>query len=69
MQMNELEELNYSGVALAFSEGNTFTTGTSDTLKCFTPEFVEYVHAVIIAGILTQKSMMITFNFYFHFFS
>ena len=49
--MNELETLNYSGVALAFPLENTITTGTSDTLKCFTPEFVEYVHAVIIAGI------------------
>ena len=49
--MNELEDLNYSGVTLAFSQENTIAVGTSDTLKCFYPEFVEYVHAVIIAGI------------------
>jgi hypothetical protein len=48
--MNELETLEYSGLAMAFSQENTIAIGTSKTLKCFYPEFVEYVHAVIIAA-------------------
>ena len=50
MQMNELETLGYSGLAVAFSQETTLAIGTSKMLKCFYPEFVEYVHAVIIAG-------------------
>ena len=50
MQMNELETLCYSGLAVAFSQETTLAIGTSKTLKCFYPEFVEYIHAVIIAG-------------------
>ena len=48
--MNELDTLDYMGIAVAFSQENTITIGTSTTLKCFTPAFVEYVHAVVIAG-------------------
>ena len=48
-QMEELEELQYTGLAVAFSHENTIAVGTSKTLKCFYPEFGEYVHAIIIA--------------------
>ena len=54
-QMEELEELDYTGLAVAFSHENTIAVGTSKTLKCFYPEFVEYVHAVIIAGKVVPK--------------
>ena len=45
--MEELEELQYTGLTVAFSHEDTIAIGTSKTLKCFYPEFV---HAVIIAG-------------------
>ena len=50
IHLNELDTLDYSGIAVAFSEENTLAIGTSKTLKCFNPEFIEYIHAVIIAG-------------------
>ena len=50
MQMNELETLGYSRAGCSISQETTLAIGTSKTLKCFYPEFVEYVHAVIIAG-------------------
>ena len=59
-QMSELETLEYSGITVAFSQENTITLGTSDTLQCFTPEFVEYIHAVIIAGNI--QSIVLTFR-------
>ena len=43
-------DVGHVGLAVAFSHENTIAVGTSKTLKCFYPEFVEYVHAVIIAG-------------------
>ena len=48
--MNELEALGYRGVALIFSQEHTITIGTSTTLKCFTPEFIEYIHAEVTIG-------------------
>lgn len=50
LQYDELEGLGFVGFALAFFEEKSQIVGTSSTLKCFTPEFVEYLHAVIIAG-------------------
>ena len=55
--MEELEELEYIGLAVAFSHENTIAVGTSKTLRCFYPEFVEYVHAVVIAGTIVQKAL------------
>ena len=49
IQMNELDTLDYSGIAVAFSQENALA-GTSKILKCFNPGFIKYVHAVIIAG-------------------
>ena len=48
--MEELEELEYTGLVVAFSHENTIAIGTAKAFKCFCQEFVEYVHAVIIAG-------------------
>ena len=50
LQMNELETLDYSGMAVAFGQENSIAVGTSNTSQCFTPVFTEYVHAVITAG-------------------
>ena len=63
--MEELEELEYTGLAMAFSHENA---GTSKTLKCFCPEFVEYVHAVILGGKVVNKSIipMVTAYFFIH---
>ena len=38
------------GFAIGFNEENTQVVGTSTTLKCFTPQIVEYLHAMIVAG-------------------
>ena len=50
LQYDELEGLGFVGFALAFFEDKSEIVGTSSTLKCFTPELVEYLHAVMIAG-------------------
>jgi len=33
-----------------FYDECSWVVGTSATLKCFTPELLEYLHAVVIAG-------------------
>ena len=52
MQFSELEELGYKGFAIAFHGGKSQLVGTSSVIKTFTPPFLEYLHAVIVAGIL-----------------
>ena len=49
--MNELETLGYVGLSVAFCQEKTLAIGTSKTQKCFTPQFIEYLHAVLIAGL------------------
>ena len=50
MQFSELEELGYKGFAIAFHSGNSQLAGTSSVVKSFTPEVLEYLHAVTVAG-------------------
>ena len=45
-----MEELGFVGFSIGFYEECSQVVGTSATLKCFTPELVEYLHAVVIAG-------------------
>ena len=52
MQFSELEELGYKGFAIGFHGGKSQLVGTLSILETFTPHFLEYLHAVIIAGIL-----------------
>ena len=50
LQFNELEELGFIGFSIGFYDECSWVVGTSATLKCFTPELLEYLHAVVIAG-------------------
>ena len=50
MQFSELEELGYKGFAVAFHSGKSQLVGTSSVLQSFTPHVLEYLHAVIDAG-------------------
>ena len=50
MQFSELEELGYKGFAIAFHSGKSQLVGTTSVLKSFTPHVLEYLHAVIVAG-------------------
>lgn len=52
IQFSELEELGYNGFAIAFHKGKSQLVGTSSVLKSFTPHVLEYLHAVIVAGML-----------------
>ena len=50
VQFDELEEIGFTGFAVAFLEEKTQIVGTSSVMKCFTPQFVDYIHSVMIAG-------------------
>jgi len=49
-----LEELGFVGFSLAFFEEKSQIVGTSSTLHCFTPQLVEYLHAVLITGLFNH---------------
>ena len=51
-----MEELGFVGFSIGFYEEFSQVVGTSGTLKCFTPELVEYLHAVVIAGELKYET-------------
>ena len=53
LQFEELEGLGYVGFSLAFLEGKSQIMGTSSVMKCFSPELIEYLHAVMVAGKFT----------------
>ena len=46
-----MDDLGYTGFAIAFYEDKTELVGTKMTLPCFTPDFIEFIHAKIISGI------------------
>lgn len=52
MQFSELEELGYKGFAIGFHGAKSQLVGTSSILQTFTPHLLEYLHAVVVAGIL-----------------
>ena len=52
VQFDELEELGFIGFALAFLEEKSQIVGASSTLHCFSPQIVEYLHALLITGIM-----------------
>jgi len=47
-QFDELEEMGYIGFSVAFFEEKSQIIGTSSTVHCFTPQVIEYVHALLI---------------------
>ena len=49
-QFDELEELGFVGFSVAFFQEKSQIVGTSSTLQCFTPQLVEYLHALLITG-------------------
>ena len=49
---SELEELGYKGFAIGFHGAKSQLVGTSSILQTFTPHLLEYLHAVVVAGIL-----------------
>ena len=59
LQFDELEELGFIGFSLAFFEEKSQIVGTSSTLQCFTPQLVEYLHAVLITGRLSDHCIKV----------
>ena len=53
LQFEELEGLGYVGFSLVFLEEKSHIAGTSSVMKCFSPQLIEYLHAVIVAGKFT----------------
>lgn len=51
-QFEELDDLGFSGFAIAFYEDKMelVTTSALSTSESFTPQMIEYLHALIIAG-------------------
>ena len=56
LQFNELEEMGFIGFSVAFFDEQCQIVGTSTAIKCFTPQLLEYLHAVMIAGKLSLLS-------------
>ena len=50
MQFDELEELGFIGFSVGFFEEKSQIVGTKNTANCFTPQVVEYLHALMISG-------------------
>uniref|UniRef100_A0A1X7UBE0 PHD-type domain-containing protein n=2 Tax=Amphimedon queenslandica TaxID=400682 RepID=A0A1X7UBE0_AMPQE len=50
IKFNELETLGFNGFAIAFSGEDVDIVGTSASMKCFKPEFIDYVCSVIKAA-------------------
>ena len=48
--MGELEELQYSGFAFAYMDDDVQYASTSTASSCATPNFVDYLHSVIVAS-------------------
>ena len=59
LQFDELEELGFIGFSLAFFEEKSQIVGTSSTLQCFPPQLVEYLHAVLITGRLSEHCIKV----------
>ena len=59
LQFDELEELGFIGFSLPFFEEKSQIVGTSSTLQCFTPQLVEYLHAVLITGRLSEHCIKV----------
>lgn len=58
MQFQELEQLGFSGFAVAFYEDKMELVSTCAMTESFTPQMIEYLHALTITGkILMQCSM------------
>ena len=52
LQLTELGELGYRAIALGFFEDDVQAVYTPDCSSCITAKLVDYIHAVIIAGII-----------------
>lgn len=49
-QITELENLGYAAFAFGYFEDDVQFTSTSTAKCCASPQIIEYLHAVIIAG-------------------
>ena len=65
-----LEDLGFVGFAIGFYEEKSQVTGTSNSMSCFTPQVVEYLHVLIKAGKLlnyyTPHTQKYSSNKYIH---
>ena len=50
MQFHELEDLGFSGFSVAFYEDKMELVSTSSMSDSFTPQLIEYLHALTIVG-------------------
>ena len=50
LQFSELEDLGYKGFAIAFQGAKSQLVGTPSTLKSFSPQLLEYLHAVVVSA-------------------
>lgn len=55
IQFRELEKIGYRAVAYGFFENDVQAAYTTSCTCCVTPEIVNYIHAVTVAGINTYN--------------
>lgn len=55
-QFDELETLGFTGFAVGFSGRFSQIIGTTTTLKLFTPQFLNYLYGMIVAGRLSIRT-------------
>ena len=66
-QLKKLEELGFEAFVFGIFDGNVEVEHTDSISTCFTPGFVAYLHAVLVAGKCSNACSVVIYNTNIHF--